>query len=267
MILQPLDTVDNKAIRRMRHLLDSRTYRDKQQLAVIEGVRLVEAALAAGVRFRDVVYSPRLVGTERGRSLLMRLQLLSDRMVYVTDRVLDTLSLVEADQGIMAAIPWSLPVHKTLPPLNDVLVVAWGVQDPGNLGTLIRSVHAAGFQAFAVTAGTVDTANPKVLRASAGSIFSLPIWRLEEGWLEEALKSGTTSIRATVVNGGQAYTDVDWMRPSVLLLGNEGNGLPAHLAQQTEAITIPMNPAANSLNVAVAGSVMVFHAAWQRRSH
>ncbi|MCL5065063.1 MAG: RNA methyltransferase [Firmicutes bacterium] len=264
MIIQPLDAADNKTVRRVRSLMTNRGLRERLGVSVLEGVRLVEAAILSGAEFRIVLYGPRLVQTERGRALVGRLSSLAPKLLYVSEKVLSELAEVETSQGILAvaSMPpvgslWPFPTGA--PPL---FVAADGIQDPGNLGTIIRSAQAAGVHAFGVSKGTVDIFNPKTLRATAGSLFEMPMVRLEETWSADAKRQNLTLV-CSVVNGGMPYEAFDWTQPLVLVLGSEGHGVtPMAMA---EALSIPMAPTANSLNVASAAAVLLFHAAQVRR--
>lgn len=267
MVIQPLDSADNKTVRRIRRLNQSRTARAKNQETVVEGARLLDEALAAGVLPRVVVYSPKWVERPEGRALLARLQARSIHLFYVTDRLLDEVSQVETPQGILAVIP--------LPPLGDLadllvrgpkpllFPVALGIQDPGNLGTLMRAALAAGAQAFGIAPGTVDPFNPKCVRASAGAAFRLPLVGLESQALDDLTASDVT-VYTTAVDQGIPYYEADWAESAALVLGNEGHGLPAEWLQRTRVVTVPMSPASESLNVSMAGAILLFHAAFQR---
>jgi TrmH family RNA methyltransferase len=267
MVIQPLDTGDNKTVRRIKRLNQSHTARKKAGQTIIEGYRLIEDALGAGVRPELVVYSPRWVEHADGRSFLVRLQALSIHLFYVTDRLFQELSQVETPQGILAVAPipelLSVETLWRRAPEPILLPVAAGLQDPGNLGTLMRAALASGAHALGVTAGTVEPFNPKCIRASAGAAFRLPMVFLDAEGLQELRDRGAV-LRATAVDAGKPYFDADWTTPSVMLLGNEGNGLDQDWRDGAELVTIPMSPAAESLNVSMAASVILFHAAFQR---
>jgi TrmH family RNA methyltransferase len=267
MVIQPLDTADNKTIRQIKRLISSRAARTKSQETVIEGFRLIEEALAAGVTPRVVVYSPKWVERAEGRSFLIRLQALSIRLFYVTDRLFDEVTQVETPQGLLAVVPMpkSVGLEQVLanPHYPLLLPVAAGIQDPGNLGTLVRAALASGAVGMAMAPHTVEAFNPKAIRASAGAVFRLPLLNLAEADMARLREAGV-GVKATAVTGGTPYYDVDWSEPTVLLLGNEGNGLDEHWLAQAETVTIPMSWAADSLNVSVAGAVILFHAAYVR---
>jgi TrmH family RNA methyltransferase len=260
-VLQPLDSVDNKSIRTVRRLLASRNFRERQHQAVVEGFHLLKDVMDAGIPIHLVLYGKRIAQMEAGRSVLARLQMMKTRLLYVTDKVLDTLSAVETHQGILAVVElpqgardWLLPAG--VPPF---IVIAYQIQDPGNLGTLIRSAQAAGAHLFGVSKGTVDVYNSKTIRAAAGNLFKIPIMSLNDNWIHE-LRQRQINLVSTIVSGGKHYADFDWSRSFALILGNEGSGLPPELTQVAEDISIPMVPTAQSLNVAMAGSVLAFHA-------
>jgi TrmH family RNA methyltransferase len=142
------------------------------------------------------------------------------------------------------------------------------VQDPGNMGTLIRTAEAAGVGGIVALGGSVDVFSPKVLRSSMGSAFRLPI--LANATVEQLIslrESHGLKIVAAAGEGEIDYTDYDWQQPTLLLLGNEGRGVDAALMSQCDArLRIPLLNGVESLNVAAAGAVMLFEAARQRRS-
>jgi RNA methyltransferase, TrmH family len=139
------------------------------------------------------------------------------------------------------------------------VVVADGVADPGNLGTIIRSAEAGGADGVVVTPGTVDAFNPKAVRAAAGSLFRVPVVAARLDDLTAVVRIGTSSHRGTV------YTELDLRRPVALCVGNEAHGMnPAAVVD--EWTTIPHAGAAESLNVAMAATVLIFEVARQRRS-
>jgi TrmH family RNA methyltransferase len=158
------------------------------------------------------------------------------------------------------------------PPLSalagaDLIVVGVDVRDPGNAGTLIRSAEAAGAGGIVFCRGSVDATNPKTVRASAGAIFHVPV--VEGGDSEEVLAVlgglGLSRLGA-VPRGGSAPADVDLTRPVALVLGNEAWGLPERVADHLdETVTIPMPGRAESINLAMAASVLLYEACRQRQ--
>jgi TrmH family RNA methyltransferase len=267
-VIQPLDSLENKTLRQVRRLQSSRTARQKGAETLVEGPHLIEEALALGLVPRLVVYSPKWIRDQHNRSFLVRLQAASARLFYVTDRIMDEISQVETPQGILAVI--STPPPLSLEELMGAAVaplllpVAVGIQDPGNLGTLMRAALASGAQAFGLTSGTVDPFNPKCLRASAGAAFRLSVILLKDDWPAQ-LRDWGVRIWATQVDRGIPYYEADWTGACAVILGNEGNGLDDQWRDYPDVVTIPMSPAAESLNVSMAGAILLFHAAYQRQ--
>lgn len=180
----------------------------------------------------------------------------------VLSRVLDTVT----PQPIAATVARvDIPISEIAPP--QLAVVLAGVSDPGNAGTLLRSAAAAGADLAVITRRSVDPYNPKTVRATAGAIFQLPV--VVDAVLEDALghlKGLGVKRWGTAAEGGSDYTQADLSTPCAILLGNEAHGIPEVLPGGLDGIlTIPMAGPVESLNVAVAGSLLCFEAARQRR--
>jgi RNA methyltransferase, TrmH family len=242
--------------------LRRRKGRERRGLALAEGVRLVEEALAAGVPVRGAVVSPALEGTPRGKTLKSTLAERGIRLVEVGTGELDELSDTEQPQGIVAVIEpreWSL-VEVAIAPGSVVLVLD-AVQDPGNVGTMLRTALALGAAGLVALKGTAELTNPKVLRGSMGALFRLPSvattpeeflsWRAERGlelWIAaadgEPLRRSSDSSR----------------RPGLaLVVGNEGAGVSPPLgAAASRRVAIPLAPGVESLNVAVAAGILLY---------
>jgi TrmH family RNA methyltransferase len=150
---------------------------------------------------------------------------------------------------------------QVLPPGATFVMVADRIADPGNAGTIIRSAEAAGAAAVVFTPGSVDPFNPKVVRATAGSLFRLPVVSCEL----EALRAAGLRLLATSSHHGTPYTDVAFTGPVAVVVGNEAHGVPDD-APVDGWITIPHAGAAESLNVAMAATVLAFEVARQRRA-
>jgi TrmH family RNA methyltransferase len=164
-------------------------------------------------------------------------------------------------QGVVAAAPWP-QVPPTLPGL---VLVLDAVQDPGNVGTLLRSAEAVGVAEVICIRGTADVYSPKVVRAAMGAHFGLPL-RADVAWddVDEALGAVDHTYGA-VADATMPYFAPDWRQPSALIIGNEAGGISEEgLARATRQIAIPMIGRSESLNAAVAGSVILFEALRQR---
>lgn len=257
-----IDTITNPSnphIKLLRSLAANRKDRRRERLFVIEGVRLVEEALNSDAAFTLVVYDPaHLRQTEGGRELLREFD--DQHGCYpATAAVLAAAADTVTPQGVVAVVEW--PELAVQP--GGLQLILDAVQDPGNVGTLLRSAEAAGVSQVICVTGTADVWSPKVVRAAMGTHFRLPISQ-DVGWDELTLDA--PHIYAATMDATLPYYAVDWRQPSVLVIGNEANGVSAEaLSRATRTLGIPMDSAVESLNAAVAGSVILFEAARQRR--
>jgi TrmH family RNA methyltransferase len=228
----------------------------------IEGGHLVQEAIASHLTIAAVFVR---IGNE---SLLDRLDLPeSVEILGLAEDVFASAVRTETSQGIAALVePREFSLEDVLAgSAAGPLVVSAGLQDPGNLGTLIRSAEAFGATGFIFLPGTVSLYNQKTLRASSGSAFRLPSVTAKAEDLFPALAARGIAGVAAVASDGQAVTGHDLTRSTALILGNEGNGIPPEILRRASArVTIPTPGPVESLNAAVAGSVLLYEAARQR---
>ena len=229
-------------------------------LAGIEGLKLLEEALRAGLRV------PTVFVVEGSAGLLDGLRLPAETEILLLPKeLLDSALTTEAPQPIAALIT---PPQWTWPQLlgsSALLVVLAGLQDPGNLGTILRSAEAFGATGVVSLPGTVSAWNPKAVRASAGSVFRMPLLAMSVDDCFAHLRNLGIKTWTTSVQSEQPANDVDLASPVALLIGNEGNGVPSELAAHAYgAITIPCPGPVESLNAAVAASVLLYEASRQR---
>jgi TrmH family RNA methyltransferase len=257
-----ISSSNNERIRFVRTLYRT-SVRRKERLFVVEGVRLVETALAAGAIPELVLVAPeQLARTERGAALLE--QLAAFPTVTVTDSVLKTLSDTVTPQGVIAVLP--VPAPPAHPRLNPMTLILDGLRDPGNVGTLLRSAEASGMVHTVALVDSVDAYAPKVVRAAMGAHFRLTLLDDAE-WSRLLPLLGHHPRYLAVAEGGVPYDQVDWRQDSVLILGGEAEGAgEAAVAAATQQITVPMVGPAESLNAAMAGTVVLFEAARVRRA-
>jgi len=243
-------------VRRL-HALHSRRQREERGLFLAEGIRVVEDLLASSVAIDSVVVAPSLADTARGRELRARIP--GNVPVYDTsDAGLGHLAETETPQGIVAVgrIPRaSLPAAL---PAGALVIALDGVQDPGNLGTLIRGADAFGVAAVIALPGTVDFWSGKAIRSTAGACFRVPLVHATAPELQAWAGRLGVAVWGTGV-GGKDVARTDRPPKLLLLLGNEGAGLGAAAgALARELVTIPIRAAAESLNVAMAGTVLMY---------
>lgn len=255
-------SVQNTRVKDWAQLLERRG-REKQGKYIIEGYHLIEEALKAGAQVEVVLFL-----VEKGSPVEL-VALAGDRVVEwigVSAAVLAKCSDAQTPQGVVAIVARpQLGMDELLAGEHDLVVVLDGVQDPGNLGTIIRSADAVGAKAVVLGRGTVDLYNPKTIRSTMGSMYHLPI--VEADLLEllpRARERGVRLVTTSLQAQGSCY-DTDLRQPTWLILGNEAKGVSLEVAAQSDVkVIIPMQGKAESLNVAMAATVLLFEAARQR---
>ncbi|HEV2274293.1 MAG TPA: RNA methyltransferase [Acidobacteriaceae bacterium] len=274
--LRTIESRQNSRVKELRAGLQ-RGIKTEQGLIAIEGDHLLREAVRSGLRVRTIflrsgdehLLDPDLAGKAE--------------VVLVPGKIFASAVVTAHPQGIAALIeppafgqsrpsaeisgeesPFSKSGRwKAMLRGMPLIVLAGGLQDPGNLGTLVRSAEAFGATGMILLPGTVSLWNPKALRASSGSAFRLPSAAITAEEAFAALRANGVQLIAAVSRGGSAQADLT--RPAALLLGNEGAGLPdAWVGQADARVTIPCPGAVESLNAAVAGSVLLYEAARQR---
>jgi TrmH family RNA methyltransferase len=236
---------------------------------VIDGPTLLGDALDAGVEVDAVYVEARARDETWAAPLLERCAALGVRRLDLTDGTLAAATETVTPQPIAAiGRQPARPLRYFTSTAAGFVVVLAGVADPGNAGTILRSAEAAGAKGVIVTASSVDLHSPKVVRASAGSIFRVPVAEADGTAVElvAALAGAGFGVLGTVATGGQDYDQVDLTGPTAIVLGNEARGLDPEVEDAlTGRITIPMAGSTESLNVAMAATVVCFEAARQRR--
>lgn len=258
------------AVKRARTLHDPDERRARGRF-LAEGVRLLEEAFECGLRCEQLFYTERLTDQPRGAELLAQARRANAPLMEVPERVLDSLKETKTSQGAIGLFvqpSWqpagqpAWPEALERPLQSGLVVVACELRDPGNLGTIIRMSEAAGARGVLLSKRTVDPYHSKALRASMGSLFRLPVVVEEE---LDARLSGTAQVVATVAREGIAPWETDLTRPTFLLVGQEGAGLPESLVKRaTVRVTIPMAKQVDSLNAATASAMLLYEVIRQR---
>jgi TrmH family RNA methyltransferase len=240
-----------------------RSHRQQRSALLVEGRIAVAEALRSGARVDEIFVSEM---APKARSVVAAAAEQGAQVVWGSEGVLAALSDAATPQGIVAVVRSPLIELDALE-AGDLVVVLAQVRDPGNAGTLLRSGAAAGASAVIFTHGAVDPLNPKTVRAAAGALFSLPV--VSGTRLVDAialLRARGLVILGASARAGHAVYDRDLSRPTALILGNESWGLPPEQrGLLDDEVGIPMPGPVESLNVGVAGSVLLFEAARQRR--
>lgn len=252
----------NPKIQEIRALQGRAKRRREAGAFVIEGVRLAEEALAAAWPVQLALYTADL--NARGRALIKHLREMGAVVEETSPVVMAAASDTPAPQGILLQLAQGeLP----LPAELDLALILDEIRDPGNLGTLLRSAAAAGAGAVLLGPGSVDAFAPKVLRAAMGAHFRLPIRELDWAAIGSLLKGTGLRVYLADMEAGQAYDQVDLSAQVAFLIGGEAEG-PGRAARDLayDGLYIPMSGETESLNAAIAGSLLLFEAARQRRA-
>jgi TrmH family RNA methyltransferase len=232
--------------------------RERRGLALAEGVRLIEEALAARVAIRHVVASPALEATPRGGALQAALARAGHRVERVSERVFDELAATDHPQGVLAVVEprrWALGDLRPAP--HTPVLVLDGVQDPGNVGTMVRTAFGLGAAGVVALPGTAELANPKTLRATMGACFRLPFVPAADEELRAWAAERTVRVLVAAADG--APLDRSERAPLALVVGNEGAGVRQAVAGWADGrIGIPLRQGAESLNVAVAAGILLY---------
>ena len=259
--MEPISSTDNPHVRLLRALHDAKG-RARYGAFLVEGVRMVETAAEAARPQVALHTSSFGVGDGREASLLRRLNDRGAIVRPVTERVLAHVSDTVTPQGIVAALPLPDVTPSVAPTLALVLD---GVGDPGNAGTLLRTAAAAAAERVVCAPETVDLYAPKVVRAAAGAHFALHILSVP-AWADVAVAlAGVDQVVLADAHATRHHWDVDWSKRSALIVSNEARGASAGACElATTRVSIPMARGIESLNAAIAGSVILYEALRQR---
>lgn len=252
-----ITSTSNQRVKRVRLLQSDRRAREAEGVLVVEGPRLVREALLAGLRPELTFYTEEFAADIAGATLLEEI----GSGALVSEAVMKAASDTESPQGVLAVVPYP---ERPFPPDFDFALVVDGVQNPGNLGAILRTADAAGVPGVLLGPGTVDPTNPKVVRGAAGAHFRLPV-RVAGDWAAIGEAVAGLTVYLADATGGPFYDRVDWREPSALIVGSEAHGAGSGAESLAKArVTIPMVGGTESLNVAVATGVLLFEMARQR---
>jgi TrmH family RNA methyltransferase len=288
--LRPIASRQNSLVKDLRKAFAQAVPASDGSVA-IEGVKLVEEAIRSSLRLRAVFFSES--GRERANRLLPQLSHATET-ILLPDDIFQSAVATETPQGVAALVhplaatledlfrpatsldqpaggPHLRPVvgrkcgNGVAPSAAPLILGCAGLQDPGNLGTIIRSAEAFGASGVLTTEGTVSSANPKVARASAGSVFRLPVIKLTTAQALAALEENSIRLAVTSSHQGRPVHEIDLTRRTAIFIGSEGHGVPrALLDAADDAILIPHSPKVESLNAAIAASILLYEAQRQR---
>ena len=259
-----ITSTKNPAVRKVSSLLTSSRERRREGLFVVEGPRL--AGEIPFTYLRGLYMTEDFAAGAGGRDLLEKAPA-ADIVTFVSDEVMRHMSGTEHPQGVLALV--DIGAVRREPLSGYPAIFLEDIQDPGNLGTIIRTAEAAGISAVYMSSGCADILSPKVVRSTMGCLFRVPLIRLDgEEFYVEIKRQQEQGVRfvAAALGGTRAYDEISYDEKTAFLVGNEGNGLSARaIASADEKTIIPMEGHVESLNAAVAASILMFEATRQRR--
>jgi TrmH family RNA methyltransferase len=272
--LRRIEGRHNPLVKQLRQAF-SRAELTEQGDCAIEGLRILEEAIRSGLRFSSVFF--RESAHERAERLLPQIGAQVETLL-LPDKLFDSLVPSDSPQGVAALVrlkEFSLDDFTERLQVGPIVVLA-GLQDPGNVGTILRSAEALGSAGVVLGEGTVSPFNSKVVRGSAGSVFRLPLvhgqvqghgklGKLDE--VSDKLRAKGIRLIATSSHKGTPLDQADLKSPSAIFFGNEGAGLPRDvMAKMDEFVAIPQSSQVESLNAGVAASIVLYEAARQRKN-
>jgi TrmH family RNA methyltransferase len=261
--LRRVTSRQNALVKQLRQAF-TRGERTENGLCAIEGVRLLDEAIRSGLRFQAVFFSES--AEERANRLLPQIGAQVETLL-LPDEVFASAVSTETPQGVAALVRLKhFDWDDLLRGPDPLVIAAAGIQDPGNLGTIVRSAEAFEAQGVLVGENTVSEFNPKAVRASAGSMFRVPVVRAELAAAAQRLRSSGVRLLATSSHKGTPVDEAQLTGAVAVFIGSEGAGVPRDvLREMDEVIAIPHSARVESLNAGVAAAVVLYEAARQRR--
>lgn len=256
-----ITSAQNKKIQEVRRLGGKRKEREAAGLYIAEGIRLVEEALSHAEDCAYFLWSAPL--SERAKTLVRNFEGKGISAEEIDPRLMESIAGTDSPQGVLAVMRMkALP----LPQKADFVIIADGIQDPGNLGTLFRTAAAAKADAVLLMPGCADEFSPKVIRSGMGTHFRLPIARMDWDRAETWLRGHSDmQILAADSDGGISCWETDLTGPTAIIIGSEGNGpCDRALAASDRRILIPMPGEIESLNAGIAAGILIFEVVRQR---
>jgi len=272
--MQPITSLQNERVKNAVRLRDRRA-RDRQRMIVIDGHREIDLALASGVAVETLFVCEELCD-ERCERLLDAARDVGSRLLPVTQAVMEKLAFGDRTQGLLAVaqtprrslgdLATHLQLEESSATTQPIVAVLEGVEKPGNIGAVLRTADAAGLSAVIVASGATDLFNPNAIRASLGSIFTVPIAAAESATILAWLRKYGFQTLATRVDAAIEYTTADYSGRRALILGSEAFGLTdVWKGSDVQAIRLPMMGKVDSLNVSATAAILFYEALRQRR--
>ena len=260
-----ITSLQNPRVKEAARLRDRR-HRDKQGRILIDGARELARAVAAGVRVLEVFVCEPLCTGNQSQRLLASLPGCGAEILQVSEPVFEKLAYGHRAEGVLGVAEMPRPTLAELQlPQRPLVAVLEGVEKPGNVGAVLRSADAAGVSAVIVADPRTDLYNPNAVRASLGTIFTMPVCATTTAETLEWLRRRQMAMYAARVDASLAYTEADYRGPTAVVLGSEAEGLsPAWTDDDVTPVRLPMLGVADSLNLSATAAVLFYEALRQR---
>lgn len=264
-MMRTITSLQNPRVKAAVRLRDRR-HREKQGRIRIDGARELLRAIQAGVPLVEVFVCGPLCESDEAQRLLAELPQSGAEILEVAEPVFEKLAFGDRSEGVLGVAEMPRPTLSDITlPQNPLVAVLEGVEKPGNVGAVLRSGDAAGLSALILADGRTDLHNPNAIRASLGTIFTLPVCAATAPKTLDWLRRQGLAILAARVDGSVPYTEADYRGPTALVLGSEAQGLTgAWSADDVTPIRLPMLGVADSLNVSATAAVLFYEALRQR---
>jgi RNA methyltransferase, TrmH family len=263
-----ITSIQNPRVKAAAQLRERRG-RDEQERIIIDGVREIGRALAAGVKLVELYYFDELCHSAEHERLIHQASVAGTELFAVTPRVMEKLAFGNRVEGVVAVAQPPQRKLADLPLAADALLaVVEGVEKPGNLGAILRTADAAGLAGLIVADGGTDLYNPNTIRASLGAIFTVPVCQVGSGETLDWLRAGGFRLVAARVDGPLLYTQYDFrVARTAIVLGSEARGLgPQWQGDAVTSIKLPMLGRVDSLNLSATAAVLFYEALRQRQA-
>lgn len=254
--MQVITSKDNELVKHIKKLKDKK-YRDENNEYIIEGVKLIEEAVKENAKIKKIIICEDTTRTYEIPTNVM-LEIAKYECIYVTDKIFSSITQVTNPQGIMAVIEKKAEKQE-IDFSQDIIVALDDVQDPGNLGTILRTVDSIGLNQIIVSKGTADSFNSKVVRSTMGAIFRIKIIEVED--LKQTIKEikkHNFKLMVTSLQTENSIYDIDFNK-KIIIIGNEANGVSKEIQEMAdEKAKIPMLGKTESLNASVAAGIVMY---------
>lgn len=252
-----INSKENEKIKYTKSLLKSKN-RNKEKKFIIEGYRILTLAIECRVKINYVFVNEDFENKEEHRNFIAKLNNLNIKVYKTTNKIFEDFSDTKNTQGIIAVVDF-INKNNTINTEDNFILVLDRIQDPGNMGTIIRTADACGVDRIILIKGCVDIYNPKVIRSTMGSIFDMNLVYLTEEEAINTLRENNFNIVSSYLNTNNFYNDIKYKHKTALVIGNEANGISENIISNSDTLVkIPIYGKAESLNAGISSAILMY---------